>query len=439
MTYTQINATIASAVSGENVHFAGGTVEAPAVYQLPFAAGANNYSVTSGAHLVADGVAILRGPDPTSGVVVRLNSTNSRISGFIIENAAKGITCNANFDPSNPIIISGNTIQNVDTGISWDNVDVVGDNSLPSVIVDGNYFFNMVKAQKFDSASGGSSNIQTAWLKASNNTHENVNVIIQEPVFYLSGGQNGVASGALVTLGVNDFDGNIFINSSGVTFPPDAYTAIGGPIPGNQGNVASGDIPDANGEMHIAQNPTDYPYTNSMQNVWGGYNVASEDINDAVVSWSRRPIYRRAGQGPSSPFVGDGKCKKVDGSERHYCGAFAPMGDTNGDGVLNDFDQSALLSVMTDDGVPATTANRQIFDFDGDGDIDSHDLGEFTKGYVGSNPVIPTLGEYGAGALALLLLGAGARIAARRPPVARAPGSDGNAPISEPRAPVSGR
>ena len=54
------------------------------------------------------------------------------------------------------------------------------------------------------------------------------------------------------------------------------------------------------------------------------------------------------------------------------------MGDKNGDGVLNDFDQSALLSVMTDDGVPATTANRQVFDFDGDGgirmvlDLESH-------------------------------------------------------------------
>src|SRR3989344_632354 len=95
-----INNTIASATSGEDVHFAAGT------YQINF--GEPAYLITSGARLVADGIVTLRGPDPLSGVVVRLNSINSGISGFIVENSAKGISSNADFDPSVPIYITGN-------------------------------------------------------------------------------------------------------------------------------------------------------------------------------------------------------------------------------------------------------------------------------------------------------------------------------------------
>src|SRR3989344_5793132 len=100
MDVTTINNTIASATSGEDVHFAAGT------YQINF--GEPAYLITSGARLVADGIVTLRGPDPLSGVVVRLNSINSGISGFIVENSAKGISSNADFDPSVPIYITGN-------------------------------------------------------------------------------------------------------------------------------------------------------------------------------------------------------------------------------------------------------------------------------------------------------------------------------------------
>lgn len=407
MDVTTINNTIASATSGEDVHFAAGT------YQINF--GEPAYLITSGARLVADGIVTLRGPDPLSGVVVRLNSINSGISGFIVENSAKGISSNADFDPSVPIYITGNTIQNVDTGISWTNKDVVGDNSLPSVIVDGNYINNSTIGQIFDGASGGTTNPQTTWLKATNNTYENLNGVILEPVFYISGGQNGVAAGILITLGVNDFDGNITINSNAVTFPDEAYTAARGPITGT--TTAAVDIPDANGEMDTANcrdtNNCTYQFVGYLSNAFGGNNVASESIDDAVISWSKRPVFRNPGQGPSSPFVGDGKCKKIDGTERHYCGAFPPMGDVNADGKLDDIDQSTMVYKINNPG-SVTLTDKQVFDFDGDGDIDMQDLAEFTRGYSGQNPTIPTLGEVGAGAMALLLLGAGAKIISKR-------------------------
>src|SRR3989344_8755823 len=142
MNTTTINNVIASASSGEPVHYSAGD------YQINF--GEPSYLVESGARLVADGIVRLRGPDSASGVIVRLNSVNSEISGFIIENSAKGISSNANFSPSSPIYITGNTIQNVTTGISWTNKNVVGDNMLPSVIVDGNYINNSTIGQIFD-------------------------------------------------------------------------------------------------------------------------------------------------------------------------------------------------------------------------------------------------------------------------------------------------
>ena len=81
MDYTQINDEIASAVSGEDVHFAAGN------YQLPQVQGARFYLNNSGVDLVADGAVTLRGATTTSGIVVRVDSTNSRVNGFVLENA----------------------------------------------------------------------------------------------------------------------------------------------------------------------------------------------------------------------------------------------------------------------------------------------------------------------------------------------------------------
>ncbi len=95
-------------------------------------------------------------------------------------------------------------------------------------------------------------------------------------------------------------------------------------------------------------------------------------------------------------------CKKTDGSERHYGGAFPPMGDINADGILNDIDQSAMVQRINNPST-ITLADKQVFDFDGDGDIDMQDLAEFTRGYVGNNAVIPAVSTWGLANLSLLL------------------------------------
>jgi|CXWL01.1.fsa_nt_gi hypothetical protein len=416
MDYTTINATIASAVSGEDVHFAAGT------YQLPQVQGAKFYLNNQGVDLVADGSVILRGATITSGAVVGIGSIDSRLYQFTIENAAKGVILHANFDPSFPIIIQGNTIQNVDTGISWDNVDVgVGiDNSFPSVIVDGNYIKAVFAGSIFDNQSNPQSET-TAWAQVSNNTFEQVSAVVYAPPSY---GLVTAAGSTVIVPGLGYFSGNLNIDNNAVTVPGSVINGTPGPI----SNTASPGFPDANGEMNIANcrdtnSCTNGGFVEYFSERWGGNNVSSEDSNDAVVSWSRRPIFRKPGNGPSSPFIGVGKCKKIDGSDRGYCGAFLPMGDVNGDVILNDIDQSALLAVMTENGVPATLENRAVFDFDGDGDIDSHDLGEFTRGYVGQNPAIPTASSWGLANLGLLTL-IGGTLALRRPPVAGARGSE---------------
>src|SRR3989344_187561 len=65
MDVTTINNTIASATSGEDVHFAAGT------YQLPQVQGARFYLNNPGVNLVADGIVTLRGAETASGTVVR--------------------------------------------------------------------------------------------------------------------------------------------------------------------------------------------------------------------------------------------------------------------------------------------------------------------------------------------------------------------------------
>src|SRR3990172_7126878 len=90
MDYTTINSTIASATSGEDVHFAAGT------YQLPQISGADYLLNNSGVDWVADGEVILRGATITSGKVIRVLSTNNTINGFTIENSRLGILLDAN-------------------------------------------------------------------------------------------------------------------------------------------------------------------------------------------------------------------------------------------------------------------------------------------------------------------------------------------------------
>ncbi len=393
MSYTDINNTIASAVSGEDVHFAAGT------YQLPQVQGAKFYLNNQGVDLVADGSVILRGATVTSGTTLRIDSINSGSYGFIMENAQHGVTLDANFDPSNPIIIQGNTIQNVETGIKWTNKDVFGPNSLPSVIVDSNYIRAVFAGGIFDESSGTAVNDQKAWAQVSNNTFEQISGVVYSPPLYTVG---SVASGQNIVLGLGSFGGNINIDMNGVTVPNNVLTGTPGPILGSQGRVASAGVPSRNGEMNIANNPAPGYLWNGqyLSDVWpAGNNVASEDSNDAKVTWSRRPLF-------GSPFIGDGKCVTVNGSERHYCGAFAPFGDSNNDGTVNDVDQNAMLIALDKErnGEQLSDIEKQVFWVNSNGPID---VAEFYKLYQGNNQAIPTVSTWGAGILALLTLTAG--------------------------------
>ena len=83
-------------------------------------------------------------------------------------------------------------------------------------------------------------------------------------------------------------------------------------------------------------------------------------------------------------------------------------------GILNDFDQAMLDQRKTGPGVPAPLANRQIFDFDNDGDIDNDDHIVFLEGYVGNAPTIPATSTWGLVVLALGSLIAGTVVLSRR-------------------------
>lgn len=85
MSYTDINNEIASATSGEDVHFAEG------VYQLPLLVpnSAVFHLGNQGVDLVADGIVTLRGATPTSSASLYITSTKNRVNGFIIEGAER--------------------------------------------------------------------------------------------------------------------------------------------------------------------------------------------------------------------------------------------------------------------------------------------------------------------------------------------------------------
>lgn len=191
----------------------------------------------------------------------------------------KGVVLDADFDPNNnnTIYITNNTIQNVNIGIQWQNKDVVGSNMLPSVIVDGNYI-RAVHIGNLFNKQGKIVDGQKAWVQFSNNTLEQITgVVFEPPIYYVS---NGVAGSTPVALGRNSFDGNVNINMDGVTMPPDAYSGVSGPLSSN--TTAGIDIPDANGEHHIAIDPDpSYPFTNYAADVWHGNNVSSPDIAPA--------------------------------------------------------------------------------------------------------------------------------------------------------------
>ena len=279
----------------------------------------------------------------------------------------------------------------------------------PSVIVDSNYIKSVSRGNIFDEASGTAVDDTKAWAQVSNNTFEDISIIIFEPpIYYL---QNGTAGGTPVAIGRNAFDGNNLINNMAVTFPDAAYQGISGPLAG--ATTAGVDIPDANGEFDTANcrdtESCAYRFVDYLSNVFGGNNIASENSADAKISWSRRLL-------KGSPHWADGKCKNPDGSERHYCGAFAPMSDWNADGRLNDYDEEILETKKTGEGICSTdNFAKQVYDFDNDCDIDNTDHVAFLNNGFRGMPNIPTVSTWGLTTLGLATLICGTLVLRNRP------------------------
>ena len=262
MNYTTINSVIASAASGEDVHFATG------VYQLPMIQGAHYDLVNPGVDIVADGAVTLRGATPTSGRVVRVNSVNSRVVGFVIEGALLGIQSSADFDPAAPIYIQNNVIQNVEKGIEWDNKSVSGSNLLPSIIVDGNYLKSVSRGNIFNEQ-GIAANSQTSWAQISNCTFEEITVIGSELPSYPLG---NTATPTRVVAGLGALDKNLYINCDGVPLSPSQVTGLPGPIASSTtASATSPDLPDKNGEFQDGLNPAPgYEWVDYIKNTHGG-------------------------------------------------------------------------------------------------------------------------------------------------------------------------
>lgn len=402
MAYAQINSIIASATPGETVHFAGGTAESPAVYQLPFSPGNNAfyYLNNQGVALSADGTVMLRGGDSLGDIVLRVgpNANGNLIQGFTIENGYLAIHVVADLTPSAPIEIRDNVIQNITNGIFWANKLVIDSNVAPSLVVAGNQFKNIGEAGvNFEETFAA--NEQTAWAIIINNTFEAIRLLVFAPPIFCPGGSSCTSS-QIALMGLCEFDGNVIVNSDGAVLPDQAFQGVCW----REGVTAGGaDFPNANGEWQDCLNPDpSYPCIATLAEAWGGHNF----VDDPLFNWARRPL-------PGSPLIGV-QYLNADGTVRGYGGAYPPAGDWNGDGILNDFDQALLEAKKTGPGVPAPIADRVVFDFDGDGDIDNEDHAVFLQAYVGTAPGIPTVSTWGFIALALTILAAGSAALHRR-------------------------
>lgn len=194
-------------------------------------------------------------------------------------------------------------------------------------------------------------------------------------------------------VGIQFYNNNVLVNSDGSMYPWWIYGTTACPV----GTVAGSDGLNPRGTVEWDLSNSG---TLASAGACCGENPCCNIEGDPRLSVYRRPLPGSAAIGAQFP--------------QGYSGAFPPAGDWNGDGILNDFDQALLEDKKTGAGVLAPMADRVVFDFDGDGDIDNEDHALFLQGYVGHAPGIPTLSGWGAAVLSLLLATAGGALIQRR-------------------------
>lgn len=382
--------------TGDIVHFASGT------YTVPPRPGGNTFF-----KLYVPGVE-LRGQDRETTIlqadpaysspivfVVYVAGATLRNFTFLNEHGLGwGIIVSTGMDPTAPVRIHDNTFSNMERSIVWISYTVDGDNSQPSIIVSDNYFHHLAIAAHFNDSPDIATSAATAWAVLANNTFERITLLVYEPPAFCTVGPPCDLQ-EIGWLGLCQFDGNVIVDSDGAVMPQEVFEGVC-PLPSII--TAGSNTPDANGEWQDCLNPTLYPCVSTLAAAWGGYNF----VGDTMFNWARRPL-------PGSPLIGS-QYKNIDGSTRGYGGANPPAGDVNGDGLLTDYDQSAMVAARTGPGAPAPMVDRVVFDFDGDTDIDNDDLLWFLQGYVGNAPAIPATSTWGLIVIALSILCVGSAI-----------------------------
>ena len=404
MNHTTINSTINSRVAGETVFFECGTYNLPpdpnAFYQL----NVDGVNLTKAPSCLANEEAILKANTSlNSPIIFVATSIDNTISNVTFEGNNNGfaVALNSSFDPARPVNITNNEFRNLEQAITWRNHTVIGDNSLPSVKITGNTFNNVKKGNRYDQI-GSPNDTQTAWALVANNTGISINAIFFEPPKLLNSLQGSVASG-FQALGVAQFDGNILINSNGVTMPSDVLPVS------FQGSVASTlPVPERNGEHEVALNPDpSYAFAGYLADLYPG---AGNFTTDPQFTTHLRPL-----PGPAAP--GDGT----------WSGGRPPAGDVNGDGLVNGTDELVFRDIL-ETGRSMTTNEWQSFDLNftpagyGDGVVDNQDIAPFCAIYDAYNgagacglwTVVPAVSTWGLVALALTTLSAGTVILSRR-------------------------
>ncbi|MBI2452070.1 hypothetical protein HYV50_03250 [Candidatus Pacearchaeota archaeon] len=321
-------------VAGDTIIFNGNGDGSEGVYTPPSGPPVQSYELRTNNVNITHNNARFQGGDANSQVLFRTFSEGNTISGcsfYARDNSSQyGIFAEEGFKPENPVILTSNNFYNFDVSISFGHISTNGINNVAGFRVDGNYIENTVIGTFFSEKPEPTNNT-IIYGVVKNNTHKKVKGLGFKLLMYVDPGQQAGATTTRIAPGINEFDGNIFVDCDGTPLPSDAYNAV---PPSPSGVAATMGNPDSNMEFDIAREaflggtncPTgqeDTCFVDYMQNVWpNSDNIAGATATEAGLNWALRPkpgspaIPRKAGAFTpvfyTGPRTGDWQVTKTD-------------------------------------------------------------------------------------------------------------------------------